>query len=807
MVGSETTMITTVTSSSTSVGKLAMAVEYAMIYYCILLKGATEDVTPTNISFTSDTPTEATTTDGEVTNSTPAPVDAVPITTIVGALVGVIVLLIMLIALGGVFVSCFVFYNKRHIKRLEVRQLQYIVTENPEHEMSKTSTAEFPNSQYQRSSRFLHGYLNLPRISTSPEQDVYSEVRDVGGKGRTRCELSDTNSGLYDDIEHNNYSVIPNLYAKADSPTHQAPDVEEVKHDVMADLDVNGEAPPKKKPDYTLIQKQPAPPIPNKSCELKKYLDLKVKDEDGENQQHEESEHLGEVNQDEDYYSKVKEAKEQHDNKRKVSVDNNHYARGASNQLKVPTIELEPVGIYSEVGQELGESETDFYTDMDGKKTPLLSPCRSNRSSCGSGPVLLSKPLFDAMEDNPTYDTSGSLLHAFINHGEDIYTDPDERFRCDSHQAIYEAIYSDSSVQPSLFKRQKNDEGIIPVGRSKKGEDQDERGEEDEEDQLVVYAPIYTLEDSLPLVKREPLKVNNDNIRGVKVLGTGFFGKVVLADTVGLSLKDLNFSDDDDNKSVSVRVAVKKLKPNASETTKEAFEKECKFMSRLSHPNVIRLLGVCTTAPSQFIMMEYMERGDLNNYLLKFEKIIKEGVPNEKEILVGTLVYMCTQIASAMNYLVTRNFIHRDLAARNCLVGADYLIKLADFGMSRSLYESHYYVIKGQAVLPVRWMATECFYGKFSAKTDVWSFGVTMWEILMLAKERPYAEMEDLELVNDAIENENRTLLQQPAHCPDEVYELMMKCWASDPQDRATFYYLHTALSQLSINHVDNSAI
>ena len=185
-------------------------------------------------------------------------------------------------------------------------------------------------------------------------------------------------------------------------------------------------------------------------------------------------------------------------------------------------------------------------------------------------------------------------------------------------------------------------------------------------------------------------RLTNDNIRGVKVLDTGFFGKVVLADTVGLCLKDLKLSDGDDYKSVSVQVAMKMLKPNVSKSTQEAFEKECKFMSRLDHPNVVRLLGVCTTDPSRFIMMEFMERGDLNDYLTNFKTIISEGVPKEKEILVSTLVYMCVQIASAMNYLVLRNFIHRDLAARNCLVGPENLIKIADFGMSRNLYESHY---------------------------------------------------------------------------------------------------------------------
>ena len=124
-------------------------------------------------------------------------------------------------------------------------------------------------------------------------------------------------------------------------------------------------------------------------------------------------------------------------------------------------------------------------------------------------------------------------------------------------------------------------------------------------------------------------------------------------------------------------------------------------MSQLDHPNIIRLLGPCTTKPSRFIMMEFMEREGLNNYFTNFKTIVSEGVPKEREILVSTLVYMCTQIANAMKYLVSRNFIHRDLAARNCLVGPNNLIKVADFGMSQSLYESHYYTLHGQAVLPI----------------------------------------------------------------------------------------------------------
>ena len=197
----------------------------------------------------------------------------------------------------------------------------------------------------------------------------------------------------------------------------------------------------------------------------------------------------------------------------------------------------------------------------------------------------------------------------------------------------------------------------------------------------------------------------------------GHFGKVILAETVGLSAKDLRLSESDDDKSKSTLVAVKKLKSDAPNATKEAFEKEANFMSRLTDGNVIRILGVCyEDAP--FIMMEYMEKGDLNQYLQKLKIHTTDSEP-QGQITTSTLVHIATQIASAMKFLASHNFVRRDLATRNCLVGPNYLVKISDFGMSRSLYDSHYYRIHGRFVLPVRWMAYECFYGKFSLKSDV----------------------------------------------------------------------------------------
>ena len=274
----------------------------------------------------------------------------------------------------------------------------------------------------------------------------------------------------------------------------------------------------------------------------------------------------------------------------------------------------------------------------------------------------------------------------------------------------------------------------------------------------------------------------------------GNFGKVILAKTVGLSPKDLKISKSDKKK--SMLVAVKTLKPGAPSTTKEAFAKEVNFMSRMNDRNVIRILGVCYV-DTPFIMMEYMEKGDLNNYLRNFKTLGTTDSESKRRITTSTLVHMTTQIASAMKYLASYNYVHRDLATRNCLVGPNYLVKISDFGMSRSLYESHYYCIQGRAILPVRWMSVECFYGRFSQKSDVWAFGVTTWEIFTLAKEQPYNDMSDKQVIHDAIKGKNRKLMTKPDMCPPEVYDIMLKCWVHRPSQRPTFEQLFQLLSSI----------
>ena len=382
---------------------------------------------------------------------------------------------------------------------------------------------------------------------------------------------------------------------------------------------------------------------------------------------------------------------------------------------------------------------------------------------------------------NPTYQ-NGNKEHDLSNttnvqQGNDIYTEPDTT-SSPTINTDSETVYSEP-IQPSLFT-----DSVETIS--------------DCED-LQPYASIYSIPINVPKSQEMLLEVLGSNIREIHELGMGLFGKVILAETVGLSAKDLRLSESDDDKSKSTLVAVKKLKSDAPSTTKEAFEKEVNFMSRLTDRNFIRILGVCYE-DTPFIMMEYMEKGDLNQYLQKFRTLSTTDSEPQGKITTRTLVHISTQIASAMKYLASHNYVHRDLATRNCLVGPNYLVKISDFGMSRSLYDSHYYRIHGRFSLPVRWMAFECFYGKFSQKSDVWAFGVTMWEIYTLAKQQPYSDMSDKQVVENAIKGKNRKILSKPDMCPLEVYKIMLECWAHNSEQRKNFEQLFQLLTSVHRN-------
>ena len=341
--------------------------------------------------------------------------------------------------------------------------------------------------------------------------------------------------------------------------------------------------------------------------------------------------------------------------------------------------------------------------------------------------------------------------------------------------AFNENIYSES-INPADFTHH----------------DSEQTGEEEVTSDPLVYAPIYPAPTALPESFELPPELTVDNIKEKRPIRTGQFGEVVLASTVGLSLKDIHLSKTDTNQEISITVAVKKLKPQPTSTQQRAFDVEAKFLSRFRHPNVVRVLGLCYHEPA-FIMMEYMREGDLSQFLQTYTEIVT--VPSTPtQIASSTLVYMASQIASAMKHLSTLNFVHRDLATRNCLVGKNFTVKVADLGVDKSIYQSHYYRVQGYILLPIRWMATECFSGKFSEKSDVWAFGVTMWEMFTLAKDLPYPHLSDDEVIQNVLKREYRLLPSRSAVCPEPVYEIMEQCWIVNLKQRVTFENLHSML-------------
>ncbi|KAM9820732.1 tyrosine-protein kinase ABL1 isoform 2-T2 [Neosynchiropus ocellatus] len=235
-------------------------------------------------------------------------------------------------------------------------------------------------------------------------------------------------------------------------------------------------------------------------------------------------------------------------------------------------------------------------------------------------------------------------------------------------------------------------------------------------------------------------------------------------------------------KKYNLTVAVKTLKEDTMEV--EEFLKEAAVMKEIKHPNLVQLLGVCTREPPFYIITEFMTHGNLLDYLREC---------NREEVNAVVLLHMATQISSAMEYLEKKNFIHRDLAARNCLVGENHLVKVADFGLSRLMTGDTYTAHPG-AKFPIKWTAPESLaYNKFSIKSDVWAFGVLLWEIATYGMS-PYPGI-DLSQVYELLEKDYR--MDRPEGCPEKVYELMRDCWRWNPTERPSFAETHQAFETM----------
>uniref|UniRef100_T1H9Y5 receptor protein-tyrosine kinase n=1 Tax=Rhodnius prolixus TaxID=13249 RepID=T1H9Y5_RHOPR len=250
-------------------------------------------------------------------------------------------------------------------------------------------------------------------------------------------------------------------------------------------------------------------------------------------------------------------------------------------------------------------------------------------------------------------------------------------------------------------------------------------------------------------------------------------------------------------------VAVKTLKENAGERERIDLLQELQVMKLLDpHPNVVRLLGCCTDKDPIFVIMEYVSNGKLQSFLRNSRATRSyDNMHGKSNTLTSRhLTSFCYQIARGMQFLSSKGIIHRDLAARNILVSADHTCKVADFGFARDIIGSHVYERKSEGRLPIRWMAPESLYDNvFSVKSDAWSFGVLVWEIVTLGS-TPYPGLSAPDVMKKVKEGYR---LDKPEHCRRELYNIMFYCWNEDPKERPDFTELVDLLEQLLLSETD----
>lgn len=272
------------------------------------------------------------------------------------------------------------------------------------------------------------------------------------------------------------------------------------------------------------------------------------------------------------------------------------------------------------------------------------------------------------------------------------------------------------------------------------------------------------------------------NVVFLQELGEGAFGKVYKG-----KLQTKQSVD-------PIYVAVKTLKVDASSKTQNDFKREVDLMIDLRHPNIICLLGVILKGDPMCMLFEYMTQGDLHEFLIsQSPKSDTYNNDNKNVFKQSEFLHVAVQIAAGMEYLANNHYVHRDLAARNCLVGDNLTVKISDFGLSRDIYSSDYYRVQSKSLLPVRWMPPESIlYGKFTTESDVWSFGVVLWEIYSYGLQ-PYYGYNNQEVI-DMIRS--RQLLPCPEECPTVIYSLMLECWSTNR--RPQFSEIHQRLHNLS---------
>ncbi|XP_062927979.1 fibroblast growth factor receptor 2-like isoform X2 [Mobula hypostoma] len=304
-------------------------------------------------------------------------------------------------------------------------------------------------------------------------------------------------------------------------------------------------------------------------------------------------------------------------------------------------------------------------------------------------------------------------------------------------------------------------------------------------------APVLAGVSEYELPEDPKWEFSRDKLTLGKPLGEGCFGQVVMAEAVGV---------DKDKPKEAMTVAVKMLKDDATEKDLSDLVSEMEMMKMIGkHKNIINLLGACTQDGPLYVIVEFTAKGNLREYLRArrppgMEYTFDINRVSNEQLTFKDLVSCTYQVARGMEYLASQKCIHRDLAARNVLVTENNVMKIADFGLARDVHNIDYYKKTTNGRLPVKWMAPEALFDRvYTHQSDVWSFGVLMWEIFTLGGS-PYPGIPVEELFKLLKEGHR---MDKPANCTNDLYMMMRDCWHAIPSQRPTFKQLVEDLDRI----------